>query len=198
MDARVAVQLYGHKHLQTVRQTKQGIAVGSGATHPVRTERDWIPRYNWITLEIGQKAGKNILTVHIYPRVFNKNETAFIVDPALQNGQNYLEYHILLDEPENIPEDNVSEGTDTVHQAEAKQPMSYPLPVGSWERAFIYNFTNLSFYARKRVIETLSLDQPEDVGKTLAELLDCYIERAKEKGQVEKLLKQVQDERERS
>ena len=57
---------------------------------------------------------------------------------------------------------------------------------------------NLSFYARKRVIETLSLDQPEDVGKTLTELLDCYIERAKEKGQVEKLLKQVQDERERS
>ena len=52
--------------------------------------------------------------------------------------------------------------------------------------------------ARKRVIETLSLDQPEDVGKTLTELLDCYIERAKEKGQVEKLLKQVQDERERS
>ena len=94
MDARVAVQLYGHKHLQTVRQTKQGIAVGSGATHPVRTELDWIPRYNWLTLEIGQKAGKNILTVHIYPRVLNKDETAFIVDPTLQNGQNYLEYHI--------------------------------------------------------------------------------------------------------
>ena len=76
--------------------------------------------------------------------------------------------------------------------------MSCPLSVGSWERAFIYDFMNLSFYARKRVIETLSLDQPEDVGKTLPELLDCYIERAKEKGQVEKLLKQVQDERERS
>lgn len=129
MDARVAVQLYGHKHLQTVRQTKQGIAVGSGATHPVRTEKDWVPRYNWITLEINQIEGKDSLTVHIYPRVLNEGETAFIVDPALQKGQNYLEYHIFLDELEDVPEDSVSEGGDAVHQTEAGQPISYSLSI---------------------------------------------------------------------
>lgn len=197
MDARVAVQLYGHKHLQTVRQTKQGIAVGSGATHPVRTEMDWTPRYNWITLEIGQKAGKNILTVRIYPRVLSKDETAFIVDPALPSGQDYLEHHIFLDEFEAAHEDSVFEVVDAVHQSDATQPRSYPLLVDSWERAFIYDFMNLPFYGRKRIVGTLSLDRPEDVGKTPAELLDCYINRVKEKDQVEKLLKHVQVEKER-
>ncbi len=198
MDARVAVQLYGHKHLQTVRRTKQGIAVGSGATHPVRTEMDWIPRYNWITLETGQKAGKGILTVRIYPRVLNRDETAFIVDPVLQNGQNYLEYDIFLDEPEDISGDDAFGMADAMYQTETEQPTSHPLLVDSWERTFIYDFMNLSFYARKRVVEVLSLDHPEDVGKTHAELLDCYIERVKAERQVEKLLDQIQTERERS
>ena len=189
MDARVAVQLYGHKHLQTVQQTKRGIAVGSGATHPVRTETDWIPRYNWITLETGQKTGKDILTVRIYPRVLSKDETAFIVDPTLPDGQNYLEYNILVDEPEDIPGDNASKRADALHQAETEQPTSRSLSVDSWERTFNYDFMNLPFYSRKRVVETLSLDCPEDVGKTHAELLDCYIGRIKVKCQVEKLLK---------
>jgi len=57
---------------------------------------DWIPRYNWLTLETGQKGGRDILTVRIYPRVLSRDETAFIVDPALQNGQSYLEYGIFL------------------------------------------------------------------------------------------------------
>ena len=197
MDARVAVQLYGHKHLQTVRQTKQGIAVGSGATHPVRTEKDWIPRYNWITLDIGKKAGKDILTVRIYPRVLNKSETAFIVDPTLANEQNYLEYDIFPNEPEDISLNDAFVRAETQHQAEVEKVMNQPLLADSWERAFIYSFANLPFYARKRIVETLSLDRPEDMGKTSAELLDCYIERVKEKGQVEKLLEQVQAERER-
>lgn len=186
MDARVAVQLYGHKHLQTVRQTKQGISVGSGATHPVRTDKDWIPRYNWITLDIGQKAGKDILTIRIYPRVLNKSETAFIVDPTLPNEQNYLEYDIFLDEPEDISLNDAFARAETQYQADVEKTMSQPLLVDSWERAFIYNFANLPFYTKKRVVEALSLDRPEDAGKASAELLDCYIERVKEKGQVEK------------
>lgn len=198
MDDRVAVQLYGHKHLQTIRRTKHGIAVGSGATHPVRTEKDWIPRYNWITLETGQKTGKDILTVRIYPRVLNKEETAFIVDPTLQNGQNYLEYDIFLDEPEDISVADAFVMSDALHQAEAMEARDHPLQVDSWERSFIYNFANLPFYSRKRIVEVFSLYRPEDVGKTTAELLDCYIERAKAECQVKKLLEQVQAERERS
>lgn len=198
MDARVAVQLYGHKHLQTVQRTKQGIAVGSGATHPVRTETDWIPRYNWLTLEIGQKTGKDVLTVRIYPRVLNKEETAFIIDPALPNGQNYLEYDIFLDEPEDISVDDAFGGADAVHQTGAKMPMDSPLLVDSWERTFIYDFMNLPFYSRKRIVEAFSLDRPEDVGKTHAKLLDYYIERAKAERRVEELLEQVEFEKERS
>lgn len=197
MDARVAVQLYGHKHLQTVRQTECSIAVGSGATHPVRTETDWIPRYNWITLKIGQEARRDILIVRIYPRVLSKDETVFITDPALQNGQDYIEYQIPLNEPEGIPPNGTFEGADIAHQVGTQQPVGNPILVDSWERTFIYDFMNLPFYARKRVVEALSLDRPEDVGKIPAELLDCYIERVKEKYQVEKLLKQVQIERER-
>lgn len=197
MNVRVAIQLYGHKHLQTVQCTKRGIAVGSGATHPVRTEKDWVPRYNWITLDTGQKAKKDILTVRIYPRVLNKGETAFIADPALQSGQNYLEYNIFLDEPKDISTDDIIGRVDAMHQTEADKPMDRPLLVDSWERTFIYDFMNLPFYSRKRVVEALSLDRPEDVGKTRAELLDCYIERTKAEHQEKKLLDQVQAEKER-
>lgn len=195
MDARVAVQLYGHKHLQTVRQTEHSIAVGSGAAHPVRTEKDWIPRYNWITLKIGHKAGTHILKVRIYPRVLNKKETAFIADPTLQNGQNYLEYDIWGDGAEDIPVGGVYEKVTTMHQPEAEKSMGQPFLVESWERTFIYDFMNLPFYARKHVVEALSLDRPEDVGKSHSELLDRYIERTKAIHQEKKLLEQVQAEK---
>ena len=198
MDARVAVQLYGHKHLQTVQQADRSIAVGSGATHPVRTEKDWIPRYNWLTLKIEHKAGKEILKVRIYPRVLNKEETAFITDPTLQNGQNYIEYDILGDGAEDISTDNIHEKIDTIYQSEVENPIGPPLLVDSWERTFIYDFMNLPLYARKHVIEALSLDRLEDVGKSHSELLDRYIERTKATCQEAELLKQVKAEKERS
>lgn len=51
MSNRVAVQLYGHKHVQKIEFNGKSLIVGSGATHPCRTYGEWKPRYNWITID---------------------------------------------------------------------------------------------------------------------------------------------------
>lgn len=52
INNRIAVQLYGHKHEQSIERHENALLIKSGATHPSRFEKDWIPRYNWICLKI--------------------------------------------------------------------------------------------------------------------------------------------------
>ena len=49
MDTRVKVQLYGHKHIQSIEANNQRVRICSGALHPERGG-DWYPKYNWIQI----------------------------------------------------------------------------------------------------------------------------------------------------
>ena len=50
LDKRAEVQLYGHKHEQAIRKSDENLVLTAGATQPTRGD-DWVPRYNWITIE---------------------------------------------------------------------------------------------------------------------------------------------------
>lgn len=190
MNERVTIQLYGHKHLQKIQETEKGLIVGSGATHPSRFEDDWIPRYNWITLEVNHIDAETVLTIKIYPRVLDETETKFEPDKAIPDGKEYMEYTIKLTKQSHSSMKEVIPVT-----VEPMEPAT--LSVHSWERDFIYNFMNIPFFCRQSILKKLKLDRPEDEGLKHIELLDNIIQRAKEQDCVSQLLKELNTERER-
>ncbi len=191
MDARVAVQLYGHKHLQTIKATDRRIVVGSGATHPSRKESEWIPRYNWITLEMERQPDGDFLNVKIYPRVLNSEGTAFEPDKTLKKALAHS-YRLRVDapkEPEPTPGSTLEE-----------EPMMQDVqsvPVDSWEREFVYQFASLPFPAKQRVVAQCGLSSPGDADRKLAVLLNCYIDRIKNRNCVQQVLAAIHTEIER-
>ena len=60
-------------------------------------EDEWIPRYNWITLDVKENAGKAVLHVKIFPRILDKCEDQFEADKnSCSSGQEFLEMEISL------------------------------------------------------------------------------------------------------
>lgn len=191
MDARVAVQLYGHKHHQTINATSRRIVVGSGATHPSRKESGWIPMYNWISLEMIRQTDGDYLIVKIYPRVLNSEGTAFEADRALKSALAYS-YQIRIDA--------IGEQTAMLDLTLEEDPIVRDVqvvPVDSWEREFVYQFASLPFPARQRVVEQCKLSSPGDDAKKFAVLLNCYIDRIKTKNCVSQILAAIHTEIER-
>lgn len=186
MNDRVAVQLYGHKHVQKIEFHDNSLIVGSGAAHPCRTYGEWNPRYNWITFNIDNKNGKPCLTVRIYSRVLNSTQTAFEAEKISPGGVEYEKFQIGLEEAtdgEALPRD-----MDPAQEEALKTPK---ISVQSWERQFIYGFMNLPFSRRREILAELNLDRPADGETRHICLLDSYIRRAKEQGCVEQLLVEV-------
>lgn len=128
MDDRIAIQLYGHKHLQMIRKTSYGIVVGSGATHPSRLESDWMPRYNWITIDIEFEKEVPTLIIKVYPRVLDDIESKFIPDGSI--NVEYLNFSFPLNDPTLPERGEISEG-DFNHLCDPEV-----LLVESWERRF--------------------------------------------------------------
>lgn len=186
MNRRVAVQLYGHKHLQTIKQEGNSLIVGSGAANPSRMEDEWIPRYNWITLDVKENAGKAVLHVKIFPRILDKCEDQFEADKnSCSSGQEFLEMEISLSNQD-------VEAIMQNEEAECEHNESSKISADSWERSFVYDFMNLPFFRREYILQKLNLIQAEDEGLTHTELLEPIIYRAKEKKIVDELLREIE------
>lgn len=76
----VSVHLYGHKHVQHVSVTDDSLRLVAGAVHPERWS-DWLPRYNWLRLELRDELGPDpSLEVRLWPRFMPAAENAFRSD----------------------------------------------------------------------------------------------------------------------
>lgn len=94
MDERVKVQLYGHKHIQSIDADNRRIRIYTGALQPERGN-DWIPLYNWITLSVME----NKLIVRIYPRIYDNVKGIFCKDKKNCDAEReYKEFELLLDD----------------------------------------------------------------------------------------------------
>lgn len=108
MDSRVKVQLYGHKHIQSIDANEQRVRICSGALHPERGG-DWYPKYNWIQVWVENEE----LFVKIYPRIYNDTDGVFHEDASscIENDI-YQEYRITLSNRVEIPEEEIVHGEE--------------------------------------------------------------------------------------
>lgn len=74
MDERVMLQLYGHKHVQSIDPNEKRVRIYSGALQPEHSGKDEPkPVYNWIVIELKEET----LTVKVYPRVYDDRSGRF-------------------------------------------------------------------------------------------------------------------------
>ena len=148
INKRSVIQLYGHKHLQTIEKKDNTIIIGSGAAHPSRREPDWIPRYNWITINLVNDNSIRYLEVKIYPRIWNDDK--FICDDSncveeAGKKMNYSYYKLAIS-------DSVSYTNNTLTHVQ-----SDIVDEPSWKRPFVYSFINLPTVTRQSILEMFEL-----------------------------------------
>ena len=183
INKRSVIQLYGHKHLQTIEKKDNTIIIGSGAAHPSRREPDWIPRYNWITINLVNDNSIRYLEVKIYPRIWNDDK--FICDDSncveeAGKKMNYSYYKLAIS-------DSVSYTNNTLTHVQ-----SDIVDEPSWKRPFVYSFINLPTVTRQSILEMFELFSLEDdEGKKHSEMLLDIISRAETKQCVQALIETV-------
>lgn len=195
LDQRVMVQLYGHKHLQSIRKSNNSIIVGSGAAHPSRKEPDWLPRYNWITLDIENIYGTEYLVVRIYPRIWNGDK--FVCDSkncinSCAERNVFSEYKLILNLDTFQADEQMIERETKM---ETKEITKNKIDT-SWQREFVYDFINLPFLVRCSILDKYGLCLPEDEGKKHTEFIADIIQRAEAKNCVHALITEVNKKRE--
>lgn len=156
MNHRVNIQLYGHKHIQTIKQAKTGsIIVGSGATQPSRKEQIWQPMYNWIEIDIETEGQTDYLLVNIYPRIFCKEKGAFDCDYSqCEEGKVYKHFAIPID-----PVQTVTDQTNTAtNMTEEEETGELDENQDSLKKYFVYTFLNLSQPKQRAFLREYEID----------------------------------------
>lgn len=177
INKRADIQLYGHKHEQTITLTEENIIITSGATHPVRGG-DWNPRYNWITIECLRLSEKRVIKVLIYPRILDEHRDRFIPDTQLCDGKIYLEHYLPIDEKRK------NDLLDTINFMDIKENNPHKETMGNIEdsinqRELIYKFFDLSYIRQTEILMELMLLDEDDAGKRYSSIISKIIYKVK-------------------
>ena len=184
-NSRIHLQLYGHKHIQTIQNSEKTVIIGSGAMHPSRFETDWIPRYNWITLDVVAEDNVDYLIIQVYPRVYNEKSSSFEPDYNIVNDEIYIEFKLLLG--------NTQKNTNnmkTVKDVYSSEDNVIKSSI-EWSKRFIYDFINLPEVCRNKVLRNLNLYQDEFDNQPHTAILADVIKMAEEQQLIDKLIEEV-------
>jgi calcineurin-like phosphoesterase family protein len=196
LDARVKIQLFGHKHRFRVDEGRRRVKVSAGAMHPDRREPKWQPRYNILSIGIS-RIEKRMLHVSISPRIWNDVEKIFTAEAGREDAHSY-------DESFELSDWSPLETTTPSEPAEASAHVESPTaqPVDKREvhqarsmnrnRRLTYRFYTLPYNVRLRVVQGLGLIKDEDRDVPDAKLFDRYFKRAEDQKQLEELWNEIE------
>src|SRR5260370_8374597 len=71
------IQLFGHKHAQKANKMDETLWLVAGAVHPERSKPDWLPRYNYLSIEVQGDGADRYMSVDVYARVWSQTERQF-------------------------------------------------------------------------------------------------------------------------
>lgn len=198
-NARVGLQLFGHKHRDRISRIDQSVVVVAGAANPDRREPDWKPAYNVLRIWVAGEGASRKLMVEVYPRVWNEAEAQFQADYD-SKGSEVRSYARSINEWQ--PSVTVSVPEPPMEASAASRPRSENGPPtednGSSSeymmddaRRLTYRFLTLPFRKRMAVSLGLELIEDGDGGLQDADLFRRVFRRAREKGLLEGLWQKV-------
>lgn len=98
LNPRCRIQLFGHKHKHGLDHVNNSLLqIAAGAVHPSRSEMEWEPRYNWISIWVENTKDQRIMKVNVYPRIWHKTDQSFKADyNNCEEGNNHKHYSLKL------------------------------------------------------------------------------------------------------
>ena len=164
LDERAMIQLYGHKHVQTLDADNIRIKIGTGALQPDRREADWQPRYNFLTIELKSER----LEITLYPRIWNESIRKFVKeDISCDEGQNCKKIIISM-KSEPIVKSDINEMKPTQKVRETSDS----------KRKLVYKLWRLQVFERKKIMgefEVFNGIPMDDLNQHIEEIL-CVAE----------------------
>jgi predicted phosphodiesterase len=188
VNSRAHIQLYGHKHNQHVQRVENSVQVFAGAMHPDREEKEWRPRYNWITLEVSGEPTARVLNVKIFPRVLSEAEPKFVADTIACNELNHKSYILPLQDW-SLP---VESATTDVATGNVEDSMDPPSKLTDPVRILTFRLFELSYLTRYDLARNLDLLRNEDEGLRDYDVFKNVLRRATDEDKLADLWDAVQ------
>lgn len=196
LNARVRIQLYGHKHKQKVESVDQrALRVTAGAFQPDRRELNWQPRYNYLNIRVDGGPGDRVLSVDVYPRVWNKEAHRFGADYDLE-GSDKRHFNFALPDweaphrtPVVVPDESLMQVPPAHDGSEAGEEAFAPREEARMDvdRRLTYRFLNLPYQRRLAVAQQLGLVQDDDQFLSDTNRYRAVFRRARESGRLGEL-----------
>jgi calcineurin-like phosphoesterase family protein len=191
INKRADIQLYGHMHSQSFDISENNVILYSGAVHPTRTV-DWLPRYNWLSIEGEIENNEKILNIEIFPRCLSSDRDSFTFDSSCGKGKNSIKHKINIDKKR---KENLEDSQPCIlNEPFTQQAFIDNACIVIDEREIVYNFYDLSWVKQIEILTYLDLISEEDKSKSIATVLTNAINHAKEQGKLEALYKKILDE----
>lgn len=178
MDKRADIQLYGHKHMQTIDFANQRLILSAGAVHPVRG-KNWIPRYNWLLVEHKLIGGESLAEITVYPRILSIDRNGFIPELDETTGQIYIKYTINLTKKkkeQDYCQDTYNFNIQINEEYEDERLEKIDV------RKLVYMFFALSFPEQTKILSELELLEENDKDKRYRDIFGEIISKAIKRG----------------
>lgn len=181
INSRFRIQLFGHKHEQTVDILNNSLRLIAGAMHPDRQERNWLPRYNLISISVIRKGEDRFLSIVLRPRIWDDKLKDFKPDvakddktfPPIELQLPKLAANATIPLPVNGPRQTLPKDGDP-------GPESNQHPINDPARTLTYRFMRLPYSKRIEIMHGLDLIRDEDEEVNENERWELYFKRAKE------------------
>jgi predicted MPP superfamily phosphohydrolase len=195
MNERASLQLFGHKHSQSVLVRENSLHLVAGAVHPARTEQLWQPRYNWVELDVEGKDANRQMQIRVYPRLWSDAKAHFDSDYNSCAGQPYLTTRVPLEAWSPVVNDVT---TPVVTVPTMESPMAHSetnpdaLSRADAIRILAFRFFELPHVRRIEITCALKLLTDADEGLQDRDLFQRALERAAAGNQLAALWDAVQ------
>ena len=174
------IQLFGHKHVQKANKMDETLWLVAGAIHPERTKPGWLPRYNYLSIEVEGTGKDRFMSVDVYARVWSQNERQFTREQGSYDGE-FRNYRLKLPEwrPEMIAQQKqVTPGSEpsASNAGEGQRGMSLN------RKKLLFRFIGLPHHTKVAIMKKFGLWEENDLKLPDAEIFAACFERAKNKG----------------
>jgi predicted phosphodiesterase len=192
--AYASLQLFGHKHMQRVEQINQSLRICAGAVHPVRTEKQWTPQYNIISLHVSNTHQQRWLVVEVYQRVWSKTERRFVKVVTVDGAEPQV-YSLRLSPwvpPAPIPESGEPRAPVTAVEDTMQESDDTKMRLG--RKRLLYSFISLPYHTRKGIMERFGLVEANDNVLSDVDVFTACFERARQRDVLEKVWDAIEHE----
>lgn len=184
LNARVRVQLFGHKHRQAVEEINGCLRVTAGAMQPNRREPDWIPRYSLLELSVETTEARS-LRVALHSRRWNDSGKTF--EPHFHpTGRSHRIYKLPLP-PWSAPEPSAPTAVPFDLAGTIDPVVRLEAPEMNSARRLAYRFLTLPYHERIATAIELQLFEESDQGLSDQRLFAEFFRRARERNSLGEL-----------